>query len=242
MSFVFLKAEWNKLIMANYIIDPALLKPYLPKHTELDYYNGNTYVSLVGFMFNNTSILGLRIPYHINFEEVNLRFYVKYNDKGDYKRGVVFIKEIVPKYSIAFVANNFYHEKYVTTKMKHTVQENADDLSVEYCWKHNAKWNKLRVVAETNSKQMTAGSEEEFIAQHYWGYSKYNRQITFMYEVKHPSWEVYTIKEHFIDCDFSALYGNTFSFLQHKEPSSIFLANGSPVTILHKKNASPLVG
>src|SRR5450432_2463378 len=107
MSFVFLKAEWNNLIMASYTIEPALLKPYLPRYTELDFYNGNTYVSLVGFMFNNTRIPGMKIPFHVNFEEVNLRFYVRYKDNGEWKRGVVFIKEIVPKLAISYVANNF---------------------------------------------------------------------------------------------------------------------------------------
>jgi uncharacterized protein YqjF (DUF2071 family) len=239
MSFVFLKAQWNKLIMVNYIVEPALLKPYLPKYTELDYYNGNSYVSLVGFMFTNTRILGIKIPYHINFEEVNLRFYVRYNDMGEWKRGVVFIKEIVPKYAIAFVANNFYHEKYVTTKMKHVVQQSGDELIVEYYWKQNAQWNKLGVIAETRAYPMTAGSEEEFIAQHYWGYSKYNKLTTFAYEVRHPSWNVHPVKKYFLDCDFSALYGKRFSFLQHKDPSSVFLADGSEITIFQKKNARP---
>ncbi len=241
MSFVFLKADWNNLIMANYIIHPALLKPYLPKHTELDYYEGNTYVSLVGFMFNNTRILGIRIPYHVNFEEVNLRFYVRYYEQNEWKRGVVFIKEIVPKHAIAFVANTFYHERYVTTKMKHVIQKKEQELRVEYYWRQNAQWNKLGVVAETHALPMIAGSEEEFIAQHYWGYSKYNEQTTFTYEVRHPSWKVYPVKKLQIDCDFGSLYGQSFSFLQQQKPSSVFLADGSNVTILQKKNARPLL-
>ena len=91
----FLNAEWRKLILANYEIDPNILKKYIPAHTELDIWNGRCYVSLVGFMFVNTKMLGMKIPFHINFEEVNLRFYVKHKSKGEYKRGVVFIKEII---------------------------------------------------------------------------------------------------------------------------------------------------
>lgn len=78
----FLKAEWRRLALVNYIIDKHLLVKYLPAGTELDLRNGNCYVSLVGFMFINTRLLGLRIPFHKNFEEVNLRFCVKRFDKG----------------------------------------------------------------------------------------------------------------------------------------------------------------
>ena len=115
----FLTANWDNLVMANYIVEPSLLLPYLPAHTQLDTYNGNVYVSLVGFMFNNTRLLGIKIPFHMNFEEVNLRFYVRHNDEGNWKRGAVFIKEIVPRRAISFVANTLYREKYSTKKMKH---------------------------------------------------------------------------------------------------------------------------
>ncbi len=105
MAKTFLKAEWRKLVMANYAVDPALLMNYLPNKTELDFWNGTCYVSLVGFMFQNTKVMGIKIPFHVDFEEVNLRFYVRYKDAGEWKRGVVFIKEIVPKPMLKIVAN-----------------------------------------------------------------------------------------------------------------------------------------
>jgi uncharacterized protein YqjF (DUF2071 family) len=238
MSSVFLKARWENLIMANYIIDPGLLKPYLPKHTELDYYNGNTYVSLVGFMFKGTQILRMKIPFHRTFEEVNLRFYVRYNDGGQWKRGVVFIREIVPKYAIVFIANNIYHEKYRVMKMQHFLKQDEDEIYVGYLWKYKGHWNKLEVIAESRSHVMKDGSEEQFIAHHYWGYSKYNSETTFEYEVQHPFWKVYPIKKTIIDCDFAALYGNSFSFLSSEKPSSVFFADGSGIAIFKKRNLS----
>jgi uncharacterized protein YqjF (DUF2071 family) len=111
----FLKAHWKNLIMVNYDIDPKILEPYIPKHTSLDLFEGRCLISLVGFMFKDTKVLGLKFPNHINFEEVNLRFYVKHNDK----RAVVFIKEIVPKSLITFIANTFYNEHYETHQMEH---------------------------------------------------------------------------------------------------------------------------
>jgi uncharacterized protein len=231
----FLTAEWKNLIMVNYIIDPKILLPYLPHKTELDQYQGNVYVSLIGFVFANTKMLGVPIPFHINFEEVNLRFYVRYNDNGVWKRGATFIKEIVPKPAISFVANTFYHEKYSTMPMKHFRQEEATEMQFGYSWKHKGKWNTLQATTEKIAVPMLPGSEEEFIAEHYWGYSRYTAQTTFEYGVEHPKWQVYPVKKYVIDCDFKALYGNEFSFLQNIEPSSVFVAAGSPIAVLHKR-------
>jgi len=221
--------------MANYVIDPAILKDHLPAKTELDLYNGNAYVSLVGFMFQNTRLLSVKIPFHVNFQEVNLRFYVRYKDNGQWKRGVVFIKEIVPRAAITFIANTLYHEKYSTMAMKHFVNKDEKQISFGYHWKYKNKWNKLEAITATEAIPMLPGSEEEFIAEHYWGYSKYNAATTFEYNVQHPAWMVYTVKDHLIDCDFTALYGNDFSFLHTMQPNSVFVARGSTIAVLTKR-------
>lgn len=235
MKKKFLTAEWQNLIMANYIVDPAILSAYLPAKTELDFYNGNTYVSVIGFMFAETCILGMKIPFHVNFEEVNLRFYVRYNDNGTWKRGAVFIKEIVPKHAITFVANTIYREKYCTMPMKNFKHIQEDELQIGYHFKSKNQWNKLEAVAKNITVPMLPGSEQEFIAEHYWGYSKYSDSKTFEYAVQHPTWEVYPIKSYLIDCDFEELYGKEFAFLKTRKPDSFFLAKGSPIAVLHKK-------
>lgn len=236
MASKFLTATWKNLIMANYIVDPAVLKPYLPSKTELDLFNGNAYVSLVGFMFMNTRVLGFKIPFHVNFEEVNLRFYVRFNDNGIWKRGTVFIKEIVPKPAISFIANTVYHEKYDTKRMKHNTMETADEINLSYQWKHKNKWNRMEASAEKPAQSMVLGSEEEFIAEHYWGYSKYNKATTFEYNVQHPAWKIFPLKNYVIDCDFKSLYGDSFSDLTDAKPNSVFVAEGSDVSVLKKRN------
>lgn len=235
MSAKFLSAEWNNLIMANYVIDPALLKDHLPPKTELDFYDGQCFVSLIGFMFEETAIRGFRIPFHINFEEVNLRFYVRYNDAGVWKRGAVFIKEIVPKHAISFVANTLYNEKYITLPMKHHYRESNDEIELGYQWKHKGIWNRLEAVMELQNAAMLLGSKEEFIAEHYWGYSKYNALTTFGYGVEHVPWLVHKVKSYTVDCDFEKLYGSSFAFLNAATPDSVFMAKGSPIAILGKR-------
>ena len=230
----FLAAEWRKLIMANYEIDDSILRKYLPAKTELDVWDNKSYVSLVGFMFLNTRLRGIQIPFHSNFPEVNLRFYVRYKSGNDWKRGVVFINEFVPKFAISFVANNLFKEKYVTYPMKHK-WELGDKLTVGYYWKKNNKWNSLEATASVNSCESEQGSKEEFVTEHYWGYSSINKKKTGEYQVEHPRWCIYPVEQYSIDCDFDSLYGNDFAFLDHSRPASIFLAEGSPVTIFTKK-------
>jgi len=236
MPTKFLTAEWKNLVMANYIVDPALLIPYLPNKTVLDIFNGRAYVSLVGFMFMNTRLMGFKIPFHVNFEEVNLRFYVRYQDNGAWKRGTVFIKEIVPKAAISVIANAVYHEKYETKKMGHSIAETETELSLSYQWKHNGKWNGIEATVEKPAQPMIEGSEEEFIAEHYWGYSRYNESTTFEYNVQHPPWNIFPVKQYKVDCDFTALYGNSFTSLMNAKPNSVFVAEGSSVSVLKKKN------
>jgi uncharacterized protein YqjF (DUF2071 family) len=220
--------------MANYEVDACVLTPYLPNHTKPDEYNGRIFISLVGFLFANTKVLGVKVPYHINFEEVNLRFYVTHSDNGLEKRGVVFVKEIVPKPAISFIANTFYREKYCTMPMLSScIHEN--ELRVSYQWKYKNKWNAIEAVAEPRAVPIAAGSEEEFIAEHYYGYSKFSNKRTYEYKVSHPRWKLYPVKNFRVDCDFEALYGKSFAFLQEAQPTSVFMAQGSEITVSGKR-------
>jgi len=232
----FLRAEWRKLILANYIIDKEVLLKYVPAGTELDLWNGNCYVSLVGFMFKNTKLLGIKIPFHTNFEEVNLRFYVKRFDNGVWKRGVVFIKEIVPKRALTFVANTIYKENYETLPMKHTWTLENGEQTIDYKWKKDGLWYSMSVQTSMERSMMESGSEEEFIAEHYWGYAQVNSKKTNEYEVTHPKWEVYEVKDYKIDIDFKAVYGSDFEMLNNSKPTSVILAEGSKITVENKKS------
>jgi uncharacterized protein len=231
----FLTAEWRKLVLANYAIDKDILKKYVPNKTELDLWQNNCYVSLVGFQFENVRLLGVPIPFHTNFEEVNLRFYVRYKENGEWKRGVVFIKEIVPKMAITFVANNLYQEPYVTMPMRHKWEQEANKLNVEYAWQCKGNWQKMKV--ETNNKllKIEEGSEAEFITEHYWGYTKISETTTYEYQVTHPRWEQYAIEKSDINVDFALNYGENFNFLNQIAPKSVMLAEGSKITVEQKK-------
>jgi uncharacterized protein len=228
----FLTAEWRKLILFNYAIEEKHLLPYLPAGTQLDTYNGICYVSLVGFMFVNTKLKGIPVPFHQNFEEVNLRFYVKHKTKnGAERRGVVFIKEIVPKLMISFVANTLYGEHYETMDMDHSWKEQNGLLEVEYRIEKD-QWYTMKAVADIATEEIPAACEAEFITEHYWGYTKLSETETSEYEVWHPRWKVHPVKSYECDFDFGKVYGNDFAFITDLKPFSVMLAEGSEIKVM----------
>lgn len=230
MKKTFLTAEWRKLAMANYLINPDILKKYVPPHTELDFYNDQCYVSLIGFMFMNTRVKGIKIPFHINFEEVNLRFYVRYKEGNEWRRGAVFISEVVSKPMISLVANTLFNEHYKTLKTKHSWEISNESLLISYEWKKK-QWYKFALTADKVSQPFHLGSEEEFITEHYWGYTAAGKHKTSEYGVEHPSWEIYKVNKYDIEVDFEDMYGKDFAFLNQEKPNSVFLAEGSEVCI-----------
>ncbi len=219
----FLTAKWQDLVMANYAIDPNLLADLVPKGTELDFFEGETYISLVAFKFVDTAVLGFKIPFHTNFEEVNLRFYVR---RGD-KRGVVFIKEIVPRMAISFVARTFYGEPYETWSMRHIQKENE----LTYLWAKNRKKNRVHVEFKDELGIPEDNSHESFIIEHYWGYTKRDEKRTDEYKVEHPKWNLFDVNYAEIEVDFSFTYGKRFAFLSVTEPTSILMAKGSEISV-----------
>lgn len=231
MSRIFLTAQWRNLLMANYAIDPAILTPYLPYGTELDVFEGVYYVSLVGFLFTDVKLRGIAIPFHTTFEEVNLRFYVRYKEGTEWRRGVVFLKEIVPKRAITFVANALYNENYRTHNMKHHWATTYDTLQVAYQWQLGKEWNYIKAVAETNAVPIQEGTVEEFITEHYWGYTFVNNRCTGVYQVAHPQWGIHPVKEYAIQCNAEKVYGAAFVDALAEKPRSVFLADGSAIQV-----------
>jgi uncharacterized protein YqjF (DUF2071 family) len=218
--------------MANYAVDPQLLAPYLPAHTRLDMYGGKTYVSLVGFLFEKTRLFGIPVPFYGSFEEVNLRFYVVGEEDAMQRRGVVFINETVPFKPVAFLANLLYSEHYRYSPMSHEWQILEQGFRVCYRWRTPSSSDQhLRVEASDRMRSMEPGSMEEFILEHYYGYTKISGNVSERYEVRHPSWGVHDVTSYDIKCDFGGMYGEGFAELSARPPDSVFLARGSDVQV-----------
>ena len=223
----FLTAKWLDLVMANYVIEPSLLADRLPRGTELDFYDGECYVSLVAFKFFDTRVLGFPIPFHRNFLEVNLRFYVRRETGNETRRGVVFVKEIVPRAAIAFVAREVYGEPYETRRMRHSQTEKE----IVYGWSNRNCENQIAAQIGENTGVPESGSHGEFIIEHYWGYTRRGVARTDEYKVEHPKWELFNVTGAEIKVDFAKTYGEKFAFLSDAAPKSSLLAKGSEVAV-----------
>lgn len=232
----FLTAEWRDLVMLSYEVDPELLAGLVPAGTELDRWQGRALVSIVGFRFLRTRLLGIPIPFHRDFEELNLRFYVRRADPESpdgHRRGVVFVREIVPRRAIAWVARTVYHENYVALPMRHAIADEGDarDRRVRYEWRQRGRWSRLEVVATGALELPPPTAEATFVTEHYWGYARQPDGGTLEYRVEHPRWRVRAGRDATLDGDLEALYGPRFAAVLAGAPTSAFVAEGSPVVV-----------
>ena len=229
----FLTANWRYVAMLNHIVDPRLLAPLVPSGTEIDFENGDTFLSIVGFLFLDTRLLGLAIPLHRDFEEVNLRFYVRRKSADTWRRGVVFIRELVPRRAIALVARACYGENYLAVPMKHKIEHVDSNLIVEFLWRRGRKWESLKMRATGEPQAIPAGSHAEFMTEHYWGYTSL-RNGSGEYRVEHPRWKIWNATGFELNADVATLYGEQFADTLNQPPRSAFVADGSPITV-HKR-------
>lgn len=226
----FLTAQWRWLAMVNYEIDPEILAPFVPQGVTLDSHLGRYFVSLVAFRFEDTKVAGWSLPMHKNFEELNLRFYVRRVLDGEQRRGVVFIKEVVPRFWVAAIARRLYNENYIALPMRHAIDAPS---RVRYEWKFRGERNHVALTTEGEATIPVEGSDQEFITEHYWGYVKQRDGSTREYRVEHPKWRVWRASEISVECDAARLYGDPFANVFQRGPYSAFLAEGSAVTVFH---------
>jgi uncharacterized protein len=217
--------------MLNFFVDPKVVAPLVPPGTEIDFENGETFLSVVGFLFLDTRLLGLPIPLHRDFEEVNLRFYVRKKSADTWRRGVVFVRELVPRRAIALVARTFYGENYVALPMKHQIDHVDLKLSVAYAWRRGRKWESLKMSGTGGPQTIPAGSHAEFITEHYWGYTCFRGGCS-EYRVEHPRWKIWNADKFDLDADVGTLYGDQFVEPFSAAPRSAFIADGSSIEVL----------
>lgn len=233
----FLTADWRHLVMVNYAVDPDILAPYVPRGTKIDLWNHQCLVSVVGFLFNRLSLFGrLPVPCHESFEEVNLRFYVTRQADQETRRGVVFIKEVAPSRSVAWLANRWFDENYLCLPMRHTIawkdpKAHEQGGVFDYQWQMKGHWSGVQATTQGSLSAVVPSSIEEFITEHYWGYSKKSDGTTLEYQVDHRPWNVWKVRTCRLDADTHTLYGPSFVDPLLAEPHSALVADGSPVAV-----------
>ncbi len=233
MARPFLTARWEHLLFYNFRCPSALLQRFTPRGTMLDSWEGETWLSLVGFLFRDTLVRGIPVPCHRTFEEVNLRFYVRRElPGGEVRRAVVFLRELVPRRAIAAVARRVYQEPYEAVEMS-----NANDIEsarrgmIAYFWGYHGRPFGIRATIEGTPEPAPAGSHAEFISEHHWGYTSQRDNTTLEYRVEHPRWRLWQPVDALMDGDYSHLYGDEFGAILRQPPASVLAAEGSQVAV-----------
>ena len=228
MGAPFLRAVWSNLCLVTYQVDDEILSPRLPPGFRLDKLDGHAFVSLVAFDFLQTRVKGIAWPWHVNFPEINLRFYVV---APDGRRGVMFIRELVPRPAIAWIAKAIYNEPYAATWMRSAVEKTPERIEVVHNWRWRGEDHRLRVTSRIQSRMPEQGSVEHFFKEHQWGFGVTHRGATLAYEVRHPHWEVHDVLDYDVQSNLGQLYGDEFAQLQHATPFSVVHAVGSAVEV-----------
>jgi uncharacterized protein YqjF (DUF2071 family) len=238
----FLVASWRYLAMLNYEVPVALLQPMVPAGTELDRFRGAALATVVGFRFLGTRLFGVALPGHRDFDEVNLRFYVRRRAEDGWRRAVVFVRELVPRAAIALVARWTYNEPYTAVPMRHDLDlaGAAEGLPgrATYEWWLAGRWHRLEVRTTGRPTRSDPGSEVGFIAERGWGYTVQRDGGTKEYQVTHPSWRVWSNAVGRLDSEVGAVYGEGFAECLTAMPRSAFLAEGSEVQVYRGRRLS----
>ncbi|HEX9793571.1 MAG TPA: DUF2071 domain-containing protein [Planctomycetota bacterium] len=241
----FLTSQWLDLVMLSWAVDPDLLEPLVPRGTELDAFEGRTVASVVGLRFEDVRVRGLAIPFHRRFPELNLRFYVRREVGGERRRGVVFVKELVPLRAVAWLARLAYGERYFRLPMRATGSLPQADAkpralgTLRYAWRRQGRWESLQAEVAGAAALPAGESEAAFITEHYWGYARQRDGGTLEYEVEHPRWQVWDAHAVHFDADAGALYGAGWATALSGAPSSAFVADGSAVVVRRGRRIAP---
>ena len=218
--------------MLNYEVDPRVLTPLLPKGTKLDTLGGRHFVSLVGFLFLDTRVLGLPALFHQNFEEVNLRFYVRRQVGEESRGGVVFIREMVPLPLVSEMAKLTYNEPYRTVPMQHALVETNGKLQgVEYQFGRAGHQCRIALHVDGSAEELAAGSAEEFLSHRGWGYTRQRDGGTIEYRVDHPRWRVWRNARWELEGPLGDFYDEAFADILSGAPALAFVADGSAVSV-----------
>ena len=234
----FLTARWSNIFLVTYAVPPELLAPYVPAGLDLDDIDGQCFVSLVAFDFVNTKLLGIPWPGFRNFPEINLRFYVRQGER----RGVVFLRELVPSGAVAWLARVLYNEPYLAMPMSSAVTDSPTGITVVHRVDSPGRMNLIRATGQKPAIQPGPESIEHFFKEHEWGFGRTRKGRTMVYRVEHPVWDVYPVTEWEFDWDWAGLYGTEWGFLADAEPCSVVFAVGSPVSVfwgkeIHREDA-----
>lgn len=123
------------------------------------------------------------------------------------------------------------------------VEQTADpDVApgrVEFAWRQPSGWSSLVVESSGAARPLAAGTEAEFITEHYWCYTRQRDGSTVEYRVTHPRWRTWEVDHSALTGDLAELYGAELARVLARPPASAFLAEGSPIAVHRPRRLAP---
>ena len=226
-----ISSEFRKVALLNYIIPQEVIEKYLPKHTKPDLYNGNCFISLVGFQVKKLKLNDVKVPLIKDFDEIDLQIYVKHFNGASWEKGVVVISRIFDQPGLAPLTNTIFQTNYISHPSKSEVKEDQHGLEVKYSWQFDGKEQSFSVKSNNLAAPYDKGTEAAFILDRSLGFIRVTEEETLKYPVTHASWHLYTVEEYAVDVDFSRQYDPALNLLNSRIPHSVILTEGSTVEI-----------
>lgn len=222
----FLSSTWKNTFIVTWEIEPELLLEHLPHKIGLYTENGKAFLSFVVYNFENTKVKGIKMPFHVSFPEMDLRYYVKHNNS----LGVAFIQHIVPRYCISLWAKRIFNENYITLPMDYSFQETETSKVLHYkVWK-DKKMFSLDFLSNKEFVESTFSLYNQ--VQYGFGVDKYGNSTKFKFDKLNNFHSLSTL-DYAINLDYSALFGRKWAFLNELSPIDVTALNDNKVRIFH---------
>lgn len=227
----FLKAQWKELTLVNFALEPDFLINILPVGLDPDLLHGKAYASLVAFDFESIRVGGIPWPGYTQFPELNLRVYVRCSEAG--RRGVFFIRELIPGKIPTAIARVAYNEPYSAcplTRSHQALVNGAQVQRTDWIWKGAPNYLEVEVGPET---MMPATDEDaNWFKEQEWGFGHSRLGELLRYHVTHPRWMVRKVHRCDYEVDWLGLYGPIWARqLEGAEPDSLMHCIGSEIAV-----------
>jgi uncharacterized protein YqjF (DUF2071 family) len=197
-------------------------------------------LSLVAFHFADNRVLGVPIPFAREYDQINLRFYVRRRlEDGGWRRGVVFLRELAPAKPVVAGARFVYGERYdcvpVTARVRPPGAAGTRGGRAVYRWRDRHQVHRLAVDFHGPAALPGPGSLEDFLTDRHFGYVSAER-ATREYRVDHPPWRVWPATDARLSHGIADAFGRRFERALDRAPLSAFVAEGSRME-LHRPHA-----
>jgi len=216
--------EWNNAIFLHWQVELTELEKFVPKDLEIDLFEGNPWISVVAFTMENIRPKNLPpFPPISDFDEINIRTYVKSNNKT----GVYFLSIEGGTSLSCKIAKGISELPYRYSKIERT--ENHYESS-------NSEFNDKLDIEFTIGKELNEKTElDKWLTERYALFQDTDRAIN-EFEIHHLEWPINEITLKKVELDYQR-----FDKLINNSPNKTQYSKGVKV-IAWRKNKKEKTG